>query len=410
MQEATEMAIEVMDKRIHTFADCQTESKRKFEDTSRNTQNQQQQQNKRQNTGRAYTAGSGEKKPYGGSKPLCSKCNYHHDEVRQMATNAKQFRGALPVRSGQMKPTCFDVLEARRTLQEVMSQAEEQQQPCSQIDIPPTELDHYYDIELADERIIGLNTILRGCTLNILNHPFNIDLMLIELGSFERYNWYGLVTEAIPGDLRAQSCQLSHTTKHKNTLLKGWSVLLATVVPRSCDDSQGLAGYYRRFIEGFSKIAKPMTKLTQKKVNAPILALHEGSEDFIVYCDASIKGLGAVLMQREKSFFETLETYLYGTSVRCSRNHEGLQPFLIKRGLNLPKQILDAQTEAREQPENHLKETKMLSMLCENSKDPEKLRTEKLEPRADGTLCFNGRSWLPCYGDLRTVIMHEFSS
>ncbi|GKD27085.1 putative reverse transcriptase domain-containing protein [Tanacetum coccineum] len=82
----------------------------------------------------------------------------------------------------------------------------------------------------------------------------------------------------------------------------------------------GLAGYYRRFIEGFSKIAKPMTKLTQKKVkfdwgdkaettfqlikqklcSAPILALLEGSEDFIVYCDASIKGLGDVLMQREK--------------------------------------------------------------------------------------------------------------
>ncbi|GJQ89816.1 putative reverse transcriptase domain-containing protein [Tanacetum coccineum] len=82
----------------------------------------------------------------------------------------------------------------------------------------------------------------------------------------------------------------------------------------------GLAGYYRRFIEGFSKIAKPMTKLTQKKVkfewgdkqeaafqllkqklcSAPILALPEGSEDFIAYCDASKKGLGAVLMQREK--------------------------------------------------------------------------------------------------------------
>nr|GEY68606.1 putative reverse transcriptase domain-containing protein [Tanacetum cinerariifolium] len=82
----------------------------------------------------------------------------------------------------------------------------------------------------------------------------------------------------------------------------------------------GLARYYRRFNEGFSKIAKPMNKLTQKKVkfewgdkqeaafqllkqklcSAPILALPEGSEDFIVYCDASIKGLGAVLMQREK--------------------------------------------------------------------------------------------------------------
>ncbi|GJR91424.1 putative reverse transcriptase domain-containing protein [Tanacetum coccineum] len=46
-------------------------------------------------------------------------------------------------------------------------------------------------------------------------------------------------------------------------------------------------------------------------------------------------------------------------------------------------------------------------MLVENSKDPEKFRTEKLEPRTDGTLCLNGRSWLPCYGDLRTIIMHE---
>nr|GFB87342.1 putative reverse transcriptase domain-containing protein [Tanacetum cinerariifolium] len=85
-------------------------------------------------------------------------------------------------------------------------------------------------------------------------------------------------------------------------------------------DSQGLAGYYQGFIEGLSKVARPMTKLTQMKVkfewgekqeaafqllkqklcSAPILALPEGSEDFIVYYDASNKGLGTVLMQREK--------------------------------------------------------------------------------------------------------------
>nr|GEY58415.1 reverse transcriptase domain-containing protein [Tanacetum cinerariifolium] len=89
---------------------------------------------------------------------------------------------------------------------------------------------------------------------------------------------------------------------------------------RRLSSSNSLAGYYRRFIEGFSKIAKPMTKLTQKKVkfewgdkqeavfqllkqklcSAPILDLPEGNEDFIVYCDASNKGLGAVLMQKEK--------------------------------------------------------------------------------------------------------------
>nr|GFA85768.1 hypothetical protein [Tanacetum cinerariifolium] len=79
MQEAIEIATKLMDKKIRTFAERKTASKRKFENTSRNTQNQQQQSNKRQNIGQVYTAASGEKKQYGGSKPLCAKCNYHHD-------------------------------------------------------------------------------------------------------------------------------------------------------------------------------------------------------------------------------------------------------------------------------------------------------------------------------------------
>ncbi|GJW81336.1 putative reverse transcriptase domain-containing protein [Tanacetum coccineum] len=69
--------------------------------------------------------------------------------------------------------------------------------------------------------------------------------------------------------------------------------------------------------------------------------------------------------------------------------------------LNLPKQILNPQTEARK-PEN-IKNEDVEGMLVENAKYPEAIRTEKLEPRTDGTLCLNGRSWLPCYGDLRTV-------
>ncbi|GKE53886.1 putative reverse transcriptase domain-containing protein, partial [Tanacetum coccineum] len=55
----------------------------------------------------------------------------------------------------------------------------------SLIDITPTTLDHYYDVELADGKIIGINTIIRGCTLNFLDLPFNINLMPIELGSFD---------------------------------------------------------------------------------------------------------------------------------------------------------------------------------------------------------------------------------
>ncbi|GKA73415.1 putative reverse transcriptase domain-containing protein, partial [Tanacetum coccineum] len=81
-----------------------------------------------------------------------------------------------------------------------------------------------------------------------------------------------------------------------------------------------------------------------------------------------------------------------------------VRALVVTIGLELPKQIPNAQTEARK-PEN-IKNEDVGGMLLENSKDPEKFRMEKLEPRADGTLCFNGRSWLPCYGNLRTVIMH----
>ncbi|GJS82888.1 putative reverse transcriptase domain-containing protein [Tanacetum coccineum] len=108
-----------------------------------------------------------------------------------------------------------------------------------------------------------------------------------------------------------------HVDPAKIESIKDWAT---PKTPTEIRQFLGLAGYYRRFIEGFSKIAKSMTKLTQKGIkfdwgekeenafqlikqklcSAPILALPEGSEDFVVYCDASHKGLGAVLMHREK--------------------------------------------------------------------------------------------------------------
>ncbi|GJZ21024.1 reverse transcriptase domain-containing protein [Tanacetum coccineum] len=159
MQEATKIAIKVMDKRICTFADRQTESKRKFKDTSRNTQNQLQ-HNKRQNTGKAYTAGSA--KVYA---------------VGHAGTNPESnvMTGTFLLKN-RYASILFDTGADRSFVSTAFN---------FQIDITPTALDHYYDVELADGRIIGLNTILRGCTLNILNHPFNIDLMQVELGSFD---------------------------------------------------------------------------------------------------------------------------------------------------------------------------------------------------------------------------------
>ncbi|GJT24946.1 putative reverse transcriptase domain-containing protein [Tanacetum coccineum] len=84
-----------------------------------------------------------------------------------------------------------------------------------------------------------------------------------------------------------------HVDPAKIEAVKNWA---SPTTPSEIRQFLGLAGYYRRFIEGFSKIANPMTELTQKNQKFD----WEGSEDFVVYCDASIKGLGAVLMQRMK--------------------------------------------------------------------------------------------------------------
>nr|GEW68823.1 putative reverse transcriptase domain-containing protein [Tanacetum cinerariifolium] len=145
------------------------------------------------------------------------------------------------------------------------------------------------------------------------------------------------------------------------------------------DLRSGLAGYYRRFIEGFSKIAKTMTKLTQKGVKF----------------DWDHKSLQYILDQKElnmrhRRWLELLSDY------DCEiRYHSGKanvvvdalsQKERIKRikvralvmtiGLELPKQILNAQTEARK-PDN-IKNEDIGGMLVENSKDPEKLRTRKV--------------------------------
>ncbi|GJV65616.1 putative reverse transcriptase domain-containing protein [Tanacetum coccineum] len=219
-----------------------------------------------------------------------------------------------------------------------------------------------------------------------------------------------------------------HVDLAKIKFIKDWA---SPKTPTEIRQFLGLAGYFRKFIE-------------DRQVDAQAYS-ERRNKDFVVYYDASIKGLGAVLMHREKVIAyasrqlkiheKNYTTYDLELGARrwlellsdydCEiRYHPGkanvvadalsgkerkpplrVRALVMTIGLNLPKQILDAQTEARK-PEN-IKNEDVRGMLLEKSKDPEKLRTEKLEPHADGTLCLNGRSWLPCYGDLRTVIMHE---
>jgi len=170
-----------------------------------------------------------------------------------------------------------------------------------------------------------------------------------------------------------------HVDPAKIEAVKTW---VAPKTPTEVRSFLGLAGYYRRFISNFSKIAKPLTILTQKNrpyewgdeqkeafetlkeklCNAPILSLPEGNDDFVVYCDASIQGLGCVLMQRGKVIayasrqlrihevnytthdlelgavvfaLKIWRHYLYGTKCVIFTDHKSLQHVFDQKDLNM---------------------------------------------------------------------------
>nr|GFA34975.1 hypothetical protein [Tanacetum cinerariifolium] len=161
----------------------------------------------------------------------------------------------------------------------------------------------------------------------------------------------------------------------------------------------GLVGYYRRFIENFSKIAKPLTQLTQKNkayvwgdkqeeafcilkeklCNAPVLALPGGPNDFVVYCDASNQGFGCVLMQRGKKEL----------NMRQRRWVELLSDYECEIKYHLGK----ANGEA----------SKDLKAPAEWLRGLER----HFEKRDDGGVYFFDRVWIPSVGGIRKLIMDE---
>ncbi|GJW38409.1 putative reverse transcriptase domain-containing protein [Tanacetum coccineum] len=238
---------------------------------------------------------------------------------------------------------------------------------------------------MADGNLVSTNTVIQGCTLTLLNQPFEIDRMPIKLGSFdvvigmdwlskyhariicddkvihilingetliirvfiddiliyshnkeEHANHLSIILELLKKEklyAKFSKCdfwihivqflghlidsQGLHVDPAKIEAVKNWTY---PTTPTEIRQFLGLASYYWRFIKDFSKIAKSLTELThknkkyiwgkdqesafqllkQKLCKAPILALPEGNDDFVVYCNASHQGLEAVLMQREK--------------------------------------------------------------------------------------------------------------
>nr|GEZ85335.1 hypothetical protein [Tanacetum cinerariifolium] len=213
LDETTELANDLMDQKLRTYAKMQTNNKRKAGDSFRNNHGHQQQPAKRQNVAKVYNMRSGERKPYGRNLPKenpkgngCFECGAPGHFKRDCPKlknkdggNANAQGWVYAVENAEKKGNAsrdtdsnvvmgtfllnnrytsilFDTGVDRSFISTAFS---------SLIDIVPTPLGNSYDVELADGKIVRVDTIMRGCNLNFLNHPFNIDLMLVELGSFD---------------------------------------------------------------------------------------------------------------------------------------------------------------------------------------------------------------------------------
>ncbi|GJS38377.1 putative reverse transcriptase domain-containing protein [Tanacetum coccineum] len=252
--------------------------------------------------------------------------------------------------------------------------------------------------------------------------------------------------------------------------IKSW---VALTTPKEVRQFLRLTGYYQRFIEGFYLIFKPLTKLTQKDkkyewgkedeeafqtlkqklCSAPILALPEGMEDFVVYCDTSLKGYGAMLMQRKKVIayaFGQLRVheenytthdlelgaivfalrlwrhYLYGTKCVVFTDHKSLQYILNQKELNLRQRrwielLSDYDYEIWYHPgkanvvADALSQKERNKPLREEGMKKENVKAENLgrlikqifEFRPDGTCCFGNHVWFPRFNRLRDLVMHD---
>ncbi|GKA53228.1 putative reverse transcriptase domain-containing protein [Tanacetum coccineum] len=192
------------------------------------------------------------------------------------------------------------------------------------IDINMVRLDTSYEVELADGNIVSTNTILQGCTLNLVNYLFEINLMPIELVTFDviiKMDWL-VEREAIivcgkkvARKYVERGCSLfvAHVTKKEPAkrslkdvpVIRDFPEVFPDDLPRLPPPRQ--VEFRIELVPGAAPIARAPYNLASSEMKelgklccAPILALPDGTEDFIVYCDASLKVFGAVLMQQEK--------------------------------------------------------------------------------------------------------------
>ncbi|GJT80395.1 putative reverse transcriptase domain-containing protein [Tanacetum coccineum] len=344
---------------------------------------------------------------------------------------------------------------------------------ASMLNIPPITLDTTYDIEMADGNLVGTNTVIQSCTLILLNQPFEIDLMPIKLGSFDvviGMDWLSKYHARIICDEKVVHIPINGETLiirgssvySKIDLRSGYHQLRVRDedIPKTAFrttisivqflghviDNQGIHVDPAK-IESVKNWASP-TIPTKKLCEAPILALPEGNDEFVVYCDASVQEnytthdlkLGAVVFA-----LKIWRHHLYGTKCTMYTDHKSLQHILDQKELNMRQRcwlefLADYDCEIRYHPrkanvvadalsrKERIKplrvralvmtlHPKLPSQILEAQTDAikeENIKAENLrgmdkafEVHPGGTRCIKNQSWLPLFGNLRDLIMYE---
>nr|GEV23891.1 reverse transcriptase [Tanacetum cinerariifolium] len=363
LHDVVRMANNMMDKKLKGYVVRSVENKRRLYANQRDNHGQQP-LFKRQNTGghnvaRPYTAGNNEAKGYEGPLPYCNRCKLHHE-------------GQCIVKCSNCKRVRHKTKNCRAALA-----ATTQGTPMPNymlLDITPSALDVSYIVELADERTSKTSTVLRGFTLGLLGHPFNIDPMPIDLGSFnviidmdcerEQRKVKGEVTRIdFPGaapvarapyrlaksEMQEVSTQLFRDEEiPKTAFWTHYGHYEFQVMPVRLTNAPAV------FIDLMNRVCRPYLDKFMIVFIDDILIYSKTKEEH----DAHLRLILDLLKKEE----------LYAKFSNCE--------FWLSK-------ILNAHVEARK--EDNYGTEDLCGMIM------------NLEPRADRTLCLKNRSWIPCF-------------
>ncbi|GJX66737.1 putative reverse transcriptase domain-containing protein [Tanacetum coccineum] len=320
-------------------------------------------------------------------------------------------------------------------------------------DIESERISTSYEVELADGRIVSTNTVLKGCTLNLVNHLFKIDLIPIELGTFD-------VIIVVKGDSNSSRLKVISYIKTRKYIKRGCHLFLAYVIEKQKsdkrledvpvihdfpeifpDDLSGLPpprqvefkidlvpgaapvarASYRLALSEMKELSEQLKELLEKGFIRPSLSpcVHGFNEscldDFVVYYDASLKGYGAVLMQRDKviayasrqlkTHEENYTTHDLELGAVANVVADALNRKVQDKPLRVRSLVMSTYTDLFE---------RILKAQLEAVKQ-ENVKTENLgrllkpifEIHSNRIWYFKNRVWLPLFGGLKDLIIHE---